>query len=970
MTDRTNTSHPIPSQDTSKPLEIQQEEGDVEEKGFAPIDRLTPEELAKGKQLHHDKKEENLKILIPVPEEAEPFDQETPAFMNQIFGYYPTAYYAYHTQEGKLAGYMVRWEIPQEDGSFDKQMRPYIYAEDRRGNKQWRCKGFPTPRPLYHLPELYQRPNAPILICEGEKTADAGGVLFPDYVSTTSPHGAKSLRQADWSHVRGKKVIISPDFDTPGQDWCETLTELCKKAGASSIQYCFPEMFHILRLAYFENLYKASQSMQPRINVEKLFSPPLSPEEHDNEGEGEEAEDNDVTPEKENETTENDSCKAETPQQKPLTVKAITENASEDVAMVIEEAEFYDADMFDLPFDPQGITPQGYDLADVLKEGWTANTIKVVIEEAGGEDKIFPARLVTHLKKIKTAIGIFILKTGGVYLDGTKICGFLRAIASCRNEESQQWTLLVEFVDKDSKMRELLIPMTAIVKDGSGITEMLSDAGLWVNVDPKEGRQNIKYYLNQTPKERRVLVRKVGWYQQNYVLPHKTWGEEVKEKHVFHTKGKLPTYEEKGTLEEWNQQIGAYLEGNSRLLSGVCMTLASTLLTPLGRQNFGFHHIGNSSIGKSTILAVVSSVFGTEVKTWRTTDNCAESWMRDCNDNIMCMDELGKAPSASVVSEMLYLLGDGQGKGRANIHGDAKEVTQFKSYVLTSGEMGFEEKMQQGFGKRTFYAGQSVRIAEIQSDAGKGWGIYENLYTFKNGAELSDHLVKASSLYRGTLGDTWLTYVAEQYHSVLKKAEEYAALWLQQCPLEQGIDGQVIRVMGHLSLMAAVGEVVIEAQILPCAKGSAFNALKIILNDWLRQRGGVESHENMEVVKKLTMFIEEHGSSRFGNPWNTTEDEQTGLERADNEKIINRAGFRQFVDGRYIYYFLSNVFTRDILGGAKGATQKALLRKLAKEGYIQAIKEKRVDRDVEVYSQRVHIPSYGTQRVYIITTNL
>lgn len=351
MSHTPNTSDSILSQDTSKPLETQenQEVQDVtEEENFASMDRLTPEEMAKGKQLHHDKKEDKFKILIPVPENAEPFNQEIPAFMNQIFGYYPTAFYPYHTQEGDLIGYIVRWDIPQEDGIIDKQIRPYVYVEDVRGNKQWKCKGFPTPRPLYNLHELYQRPNAPLLICEGEKTVNAGTLLFPDYVAITSPHGAKSLRQADWSHVRGRKVILSPDFDTPGQDWCEILTELCKKAGATSIQYCFPEMFHVLRLAYFENLYKASQNMQPRVNVEAIFQPSLPEEE-------EESVEAEVNPLKD-EASEASKFKAYI--EKPTNVKVIIDNASEDVALAMEEAGLFDyADMLDMPFDPQKIPP-------------------------------------------------------------------------------------------------------------------------------------------------------------------------------------------------------------------------------------------------------------------------------------------------------------------------------------------------------------------------------------------------------------------------------------------------------------------------------------------------------------------------------------------------------------------------------------------------------------------------------------
>jgi hypothetical protein len=42
------------------------------------------------------------------------------------------------------------------------------------------CKGFSAPCPLYGLTDLIARPDAPVLVVEGEATADVGAKLFPD----------------------------------------------------------------------------------------------------------------------------------------------------------------------------------------------------------------------------------------------------------------------------------------------------------------------------------------------------------------------------------------------------------------------------------------------------------------------------------------------------------------------------------------------------------------------------------------------------------------------------------------------------------------------------------------------------------------------------------------------------------------------------------------------------------------------
>ena len=86
--------------------------------------------------------------------------------------------------------------------------------DNKDGTKTFRASaGFPNPRPLYNLDKLSARPEAPTMIVEGEKAADAAAELLPDFVVTTSPFGAKSAGKADWSLVEDRDVTIWPDND-------------------------------------------------------------------------------------------------------------------------------------------------------------------------------------------------------------------------------------------------------------------------------------------------------------------------------------------------------------------------------------------------------------------------------------------------------------------------------------------------------------------------------------------------------------------------------------------------------------------------------------------------------------------------------------------------------------------------------------------------------------------------------------
>ena len=55
-----------------------------------------------------------------------------------------------------------------------KVIRPLVLE-----NRRWMQKGISRPLPLYNLPGLLERPDAPVLVVEGEKTSDAAGRALP-----------------------------------------------------------------------------------------------------------------------------------------------------------------------------------------------------------------------------------------------------------------------------------------------------------------------------------------------------------------------------------------------------------------------------------------------------------------------------------------------------------------------------------------------------------------------------------------------------------------------------------------------------------------------------------------------------------------------------------------------------------------------------------------------------------------------
>ena len=85
---------------------------------------------------------------------------------------------------------------------------------------------WPAPRPLYRLPELGQRPWSPVLVVEGEKTADAAAALLPDHVVVSWCNGSRALHTADWRPLAGRRVTLWPDADAAGRQAMAALSGL------------------------------------------------------------------------------------------------------------------------------------------------------------------------------------------------------------------------------------------------------------------------------------------------------------------------------------------------------------------------------------------------------------------------------------------------------------------------------------------------------------------------------------------------------------------------------------------------------------------------------------------------------------------------------------------------------------------------------------------------------------------------
>jgi putative DNA primase/helicase len=117
---------------------------------------LTEDELAAA-QAGDDAPKDEGECIMPVPADA-PAKPDIHPTLGKPSGRWP-----YPDASGALLFDVWRFDPP--DG---KEFRPLSLWREPSGALRWHWKGVPEPRPLYGLDQLAAKPEAPIVVCEGE----------------------------------------------------------------------------------------------------------------------------------------------------------------------------------------------------------------------------------------------------------------------------------------------------------------------------------------------------------------------------------------------------------------------------------------------------------------------------------------------------------------------------------------------------------------------------------------------------------------------------------------------------------------------------------------------------------------------------------------------------------------------------------------------------------------------------------
>ncbi|MDX2347165.1 MAG: DUF927 domain-containing protein [Legionella sp.] len=564
-----------------------------------------------------------------------------------------------------------------------------------------------------------------------------------------------------------------------------------------------------------------------------------------------------------------------------------------------------------------------------------------------------------HLKTCEYAGGHFKLTPKGVSFigrnkDGNElpsrwICSPFHITAKTRDEKSGEWGRLLKWYDDDGVKHQWAMPLALLHGDGAEIRKELARLGLTISPS-KRARDLLISYIQVFPLDRRArCVDKLGWHGDVFVTASGFIGQSSEAVVFQNTNAIEPALSVSGTVEAWRDSIARLAAGNSRLVFALSTAFAPTLAKIIGEDSGGFHLRGASSSGKTTALKIAASVWGEPnayCRLWRTTSNGLEGLAALHNDGLLILDELSQMDPKQA-GEAAYLLANGQGKTRASRHGTAKKSAKWSLFFLSAGEESLTALMARA-GQRA-NAGQEIRLADIEADAGLNMGIFECLHDAPNPETMALNLKEAASRYYGAVGLAWLEKVVHHRQALSDIISKSIQDFIETLMLE-GCSGQILRVARRFALVAAAGELATQYGLTGWDKGEAFYAAHKCFRTWLDAFGSHGHREGRVILSQVRAFFESHGSSRFDK-----------LRAPNGEHINRRAGFYTTANnGDRNYMVLSEVFKNEV---CEGFDYKVVGRVLLDAEWLMPGKDGRA-------TQKIRVAGIGIPRLYVFNSRL
>lgn len=453
------------------------------------------------------------------------------------------------------------------------------------------------------------------------------------------------------------------------------------------------------------------------------------------------------------------------------------------------------------------------------------------------------------------------------------ICSPLQIVASYSNAAGSGWGRLALVTDPGGRSHEVRISMSDLTCKPNQVIADLVGRGLTLGADRKSKDRLLGLLKAWKPRETLIYADRTGWTDAectSFLAGEISIGK----------RGVLPPmtgalYTSAGTAQEWRDSVGMLCRDNPMMMLAVSLAFTGPLLLPLGWQGGGLHFRGISSSGKTTLLTLAASVWGSRelISQWRATSNGLEVIAMRRNDMLLPLDEIAEIRPHDL-NESVYMLANGSGKTRMTKDATLADTARWRLALISSGEISIEEKLREG--RLTTKEGHDVRLLDIEADS-RRHGVFDVLHGANDAAAFSDEIRRVSQRFHGTAGPEFVRQLITRRmlanvagHNATIQAS--AANWLASLPAPA--DGPTMRAARRFALIGHCGSLATELNLTGWSNGSAITTAKEAFLAWYDNRYGDRLDSANTVVAPLLQFLDKNLASL--TPMNAAGAQTTG----------------------------------------------------------------------------------------------
>jgi uncharacterized protein (DUF927 family) len=481
--------------------------------------------------------------------------------------------------------------------------------------------------------------------------------------------------------------------------------------------------------------------------------------------------------------------------------------------------------------------------------------------------------------------------------------------------------LILEFQSLKGQFHTYSIPRQRLHQEASKLAEDLSSMNYKIFAGKE--KKLLEYISRCQPTEERISCTQTGW----------TVAQDASLVFVFPTYATNPNYQFQperyspstltvrtaGTVPQWNDSI---FTTDPYPFFAILASLSAAVVKFSGLATGGFHFYGGSSSGKTTLLQIAASIWGSGadpsdaanhpyINRWNTTLNALEGLAAGHNHLPLIMDELGSVDGRNY-QRMIYDLSGGQGKSAMDASRNLRKPRTWQNIILSSGELSSQTKLEEAqIGKKQHAkAGALIRLIDVAVDQSM----------FKDRHHV-DKIKRLAYKYFGSLGPAFISNICSQFSepAIRDEIEKRIDESINRLSSGRNLNSLQERALKQFALCEATGILLCHFKLIPgLTRATVKKCIDKIVNDWLPSSEALSDSERG--VASLREYILKYRESRFRQL------KADGL-RSSDEKLLNQlSGYVQQTPAELHFHLFPEAFSEACNGETK-IVAKVLLAK-------------------------------------------